>query len=475
MGSTFNPQILMEKLSKLNNSQQSIETLSHWCIFHMNKAKLVVESWEKQFQCAPRRQKLTFLYLANDILQNSRRKGAEFVTEFWRVLPGALHEVIRNGDDAGKNAARRLISIWDERKVFGTRGHILKEEFLGKQPGNSDRSRALINLKFRQSTGNVFDKIVSDYEMLCGGELDEDALLSRCTTTTSTLEKIVTDFGSGVNSGNVDEELQKQHASLRECIEQLTALESSRAALVSHLKIALQEQESKLDKVRSQLQAAQLQSDQATHISQQLFNSDNMLPNEQGSSVPPSCPPKETQATPVVYCKQASLSDDKSIFPDDNSRKAAAAAVAAKLTASTASAEMLTLALTSLVSGVPFGNNSSAVQESRDDHQLVKKPKLENASSPSPSSSPQPPLTPMMAPYPMTPPFIQTNGATSNVAYSYGAPPPNLPGYPSVGPSMTGMSPYALPLNPSQNHQVPEGGYCSSSVPMAPMSHLRTS
>ncbi|KAK9672073.1 hypothetical protein RND81_12G074500 [Saponaria officinalis] len=74
-------------------------------------------------------------------------------------------------------SARRLISIWYESKVFGTRGHILKEEFLGRQAGNNDKSRGLYNPKFRQSTGNVFNKIVSDYEMLCGGELDEDALL----------------------------------------------------------------------------------------------------------------------------------------------------------------------------------------------------------------------------------------------------------------------------------------------------------
>lgn len=77
----------------------------------MNKAKLVVETWEHQFHNSPREQRLAFLYLANDILQNSRRKGAEFVAEFWRVLPEALRVVIRNGDDFEKNAALRLVSL----------------------------------------------------------------------------------------------------------------------------------------------------------------------------------------------------------------------------------------------------------------------------------------------------------------------------------------------------------------------------
>lgn len=38
------------------------------------------------------------------------------------------------------------------------------------------------------------------------------------------------------------EEVQGQNAVLRDCIEQLTAVESSRANLVSHLREALQEQ-----------------------------------------------------------------------------------------------------------------------------------------------------------------------------------------------------------------------------------------
>lgn len=75
----------------------------------MNKAKQVVETWEKQFRCSPRDQRLAFLYLANDILQNSRRKGSEFVGEFWKVLPDALHDVMDNTDDSGKNAALRLV------------------------------------------------------------------------------------------------------------------------------------------------------------------------------------------------------------------------------------------------------------------------------------------------------------------------------------------------------------------------------
>lgn len=75
----------------------------------MNKAKQVVETWDRQFHSSSREKRLAFLYLANDILQNSRRKGSEFVGEFWKVLPEALRDVIQNGDDFARNAALRLV------------------------------------------------------------------------------------------------------------------------------------------------------------------------------------------------------------------------------------------------------------------------------------------------------------------------------------------------------------------------------
>ena len=85
--------------------------LSHWCIFHRSKAELVVTTWDKQFHCSQMAQKVPLLYLANDILQNSKRKGNEFVTEFWKVLPAALKDVGEKGDDHGKKAVSRLVKL----------------------------------------------------------------------------------------------------------------------------------------------------------------------------------------------------------------------------------------------------------------------------------------------------------------------------------------------------------------------------
>ena len=83
----FHPAKLTEKLDKLNSTQASIETVSEWVQFHRGEAPRIVEVWDREFAKAPPPKRLTLLYLANDILQNSRKK----VTPFSRAYPrGAL-------------------------------------------------------------------------------------------------------------------------------------------------------------------------------------------------------------------------------------------------------------------------------------------------------------------------------------------------------------------------------------------------
>ncbi|CAL0323294.1 unnamed protein product [Lupinus luteus] len=524
MGSTFNPQILTEKLAKLNSSQTSIETLSHWCIFHMNKAKQVVETWARQFHCSPREKRLTFLYLANDILQNSRRKGSEFVGEFWKVLPDALRDVIANGGEFARNAALRLIGIWEERKVFGSRGQLLKEEFVGRHMENNSRDMKPTSTKLRPSAGNALEKIVSGYHVIYGGQIDEDAVLSKCSNAISCLEKADKEIGHDNNSGQFHgsahvDELQGHNSVLRECIEQLTAIESSRATLVSHLREALQNQEIKLGQVRSQIQAARVQSEQAGNTCRQLLNGNNIQSlAEQGSKEIRTVlasgsyiSDDREQSVPLMYTPQASF-PKKSGHVEEDPRKSAAAAVAAKLTASTSSAQMLSYVLSSLASEGVIG--SDPIKESSADYHSEKKIKLENdqpsylptqhpqqqplpsfslpesirhngTSSnqqstptelpPLPSSSPppMPPPPPMPQQY-QVPQFMQTAGSFSSMAYSYGvAQQSSMQAYPSVGDSHNGISLFApSPMSSYQGFQGSDGSYYNqpSSMPMTPMS-----
>ena len=110
--SAFTAQAFLEKLSRLTLSQESIETLSLWIIHHKAYAKLAVDIWLQEVKkgsflvkksrdiafisvfldnvcmCAASADKrLVLFYLANDILQNGRRRGAgEYLELFQEPL-----------------------------------------------------------------------------------------------------------------------------------------------------------------------------------------------------------------------------------------------------------------------------------------------------------------------------------------------------------------------------------------------------
>ncbi|DBB11868.1 hypothetical protein WJX82_003153 [Trebouxia sp. C0006] len=119
---SVNNNALVDKLHNLNSTQQSIETVSAWCSFYRKDARKVVSIWEQEFVKMPMPKQLAMSYLANDILQNSRKKGPEFVHEFYKTLPRAVKHLLKHGDDKVKRAVNRLVDIWDDRKVFGNSG-----------------------------------------------------------------------------------------------------------------------------------------------------------------------------------------------------------------------------------------------------------------------------------------------------------------------------------------------------------------
>ncbi|XP_057807061.1 LOW QUALITY PROTEIN: uncharacterized protein LOC131021785 [Salvia miltiorrhiza] len=288
MNSVFSEQILADKLSKLNSTQQCIETLSHWCIFHRSKAELVVATWDKQFRSSDMAQKVPLLYLANDILQNSKRKGNEFVTEFWKVLPSALKEVESKGDDRGKNVVARLVGIWEERRVFGSQAKSLRDAMLGEELPpplelRKKRSRSVRivkkdsrSIKTKLSIGGTAEKIVSAFHLVLSEHNNEDEELSKCKSAVHRVKKMEKDVDVALTKAKdpsrktLAKELEEEESILKQCIEKLKEVENNRVALVAQLRDALHEQESELENVRTQIQVAQAQVEEATSMRKQL-------------------------------------------------------------------------------------------------------------------------------------------------------------------------------------------------------------
>ncbi|OWM70724.1 hypothetical protein CDL15_Pgr014397 [Punica granatum] len=487
----------------------------------MYKARQVVETWAKQFHCAPREQRLAFLYLANDILQNSRRKGSDFVGEFWKVLPDALRDVMQNGDEFARTSAMRLIHIWEDRKVFGSRGQILKEEFLGRNTESSNRNGKDSGFKLRHNAGSALDKIVTGYQIVYGGPMDDVAMLSKCQDTMEFFDKVEKGISSDNNSEKFCdlafvEELRGQSAMLRNCIDQLTTVESSRARLVADLRNCLQEQEFKLDQVRNQLQVARSRSEQANKLCHQFLKGNGNgnskpLPVEQNSKDAQSynAPAEREHSAPVMYTRQVPSFPDKSAAEEDP-QKSAAAEMPAKLTASTCSAQMLSYVLSSLASEGVIGHQG-------EDSPAEKRPKLEadqqsssyvpplpppnnrqqppppplapfprpeavqnDPSIPQPPTSPPPmPPLPPMASYPMLlPPFMPLSGPANGLPYyamTQQQPPllpPSLPSYTPISSSLPPFTPQPPPPGAYPGFQGSDINIYGQppSVPMAPIS-----
>ncbi|XP_043191469.1 death-inducer obliterator 1-like isoform X2 [Amphibalanus amphitrite] len=113
--SGFSQLELEKRLAQLKDTADSIQTLSAWCLKHKHQHRRIVNSWLKILKRAKVQQRLPLFYLANDVIQYSKRKNLEFVPSFQTVLEGAM-PLVR--DEKLRPAITRILNIWDERGVF---------------------------------------------------------------------------------------------------------------------------------------------------------------------------------------------------------------------------------------------------------------------------------------------------------------------------------------------------------------------
>ena len=78
--------------------------------------------WQKELRAAPGKRKLSFLYLANDVLQNSRKKGSEWIEALWPKMEWAMKHTLRaTSDEKTAKSCAKLVKVWLDRRIFGSR------------------------------------------------------------------------------------------------------------------------------------------------------------------------------------------------------------------------------------------------------------------------------------------------------------------------------------------------------------------
>ncbi|ODV86169.1 hypothetical protein CANARDRAFT_22078 [[Candida] arabinofermentans NRRL YB-2248] len=119
---TLNPEKAKQKLLQLNDTQQSIQSTSQWLLFHHTHHKQIVQLWCSRIQdphvTSP--QKLTLFYLANDLIQLSKKdkKYAGFHKMFESNLFSVLSKVLPSLTINEKPRFVRVLNVWKERHVY---------------------------------------------------------------------------------------------------------------------------------------------------------------------------------------------------------------------------------------------------------------------------------------------------------------------------------------------------------------------
>lgn len=125
---SFSRDTFTKKLITLEDTQESIVSISQWVFFHSRHSKECAKIWSdfalkvpstSTTSSASLAKLLSLLHLCNDVVQRARRKKKlEFIEEFAKVLPVVLVNCYGALDQQTKTKIDRLISVWSERFVF---------------------------------------------------------------------------------------------------------------------------------------------------------------------------------------------------------------------------------------------------------------------------------------------------------------------------------------------------------------------
>uniref|UniRef100_A0A3B3ZM95 CID domain-containing protein n=1 Tax=Periophthalmus magnuspinnatus TaxID=409849 RepID=A0A3B3ZM95_9GOBI len=311
---SFSESALEKKLSELSSSQQSVQTLSLWIIHHRKHSALIVKVWHRELKKAKSSRKLTFLYLANDVIQNSKKKGPEFTKDFESVLVDACSHVASQGDDGCKKHLERLLNIWKERNLY--RPDFIQQLKLAIEDSNSpkpieekkpvkrayqkiqeeeededDDYRSHLSPRNTDATTEELVKALQDLENAASGDAavrQKIASLPQEVQDVSLLEKITDKEAADHLSKTVDEAcllLAEYNGRLAAELEDRRQLARMLTEYIHSQKEALSEREKKLEEYKQKLaRVTQVRKELKSHI--QSLPDLSLLPNVTGGLAP---------------------------------------------------------------------------------------------------------------------------------------------------------------------------------------------
>ncbi|GAB7347356.1 hypothetical protein MBLNU459_g4292t1 [Dothideomycetes sp. NU459] len=107
------------KLSALNETQESIVSVAQWIIFHRRHADRTAELWLEKLKEANTSKKLNLIYLANEVVQQSKaRKKEDFLLAFSPIVADATATAYKGATQEVQQKIRRVVEVWRQRSIF---------------------------------------------------------------------------------------------------------------------------------------------------------------------------------------------------------------------------------------------------------------------------------------------------------------------------------------------------------------------
>lgn len=168
---SFSEAILKNKFDALEETQDSIVTTSQWVLFHYRYAQRTAEEWERYLAKAPISKKLPLIYLANDVVQQSRAKRkTEFIDAFGKLLPRALSQAYKEVPESTKKRISKVVNVWKERRIFPTPVELSVGSSNGSSNSQEDSAASFDDkLKSLGSTSQKFQRIYHELLLASNG------------------------------------------------------------------------------------------------------------------------------------------------------------------------------------------------------------------------------------------------------------------------------------------------------------------
>ncbi|KAK5135557.1 hypothetical protein LTR08_005037 [Meristemomyces frigidus] len=117
----YTPEAVTSKLASLTETQDSIVACAQWLLFHRRHAPTTAALWLSRLKLAPSpAKKLNLLYLANEVVQQSRARGKQdFLLAFEPLVAEATSVAYGGGSLDVQGKVRRVVEVWRQRGIFG--------------------------------------------------------------------------------------------------------------------------------------------------------------------------------------------------------------------------------------------------------------------------------------------------------------------------------------------------------------------